>query len=296
MDVVNFDALKAQGKIIKISDVNPDEDYFIIGHYDPRRREFKATDYPIYAIKARDVLNSSNAFNNPFDFYLDGNAPAGGDGSASNPFNLFSQAVAYINTLPSATYTLYVLPYSYTESSPVINLPNNSALNIIGVVANSCSFNFNVQFTAIPASSYAVWYENIAFSNFELDLSLASFASISFTGSKVDLIRTDSNPSTIVTLQGAMFASTLSGRVLWLNGVMFGDINVQTNGELFCNTVLQLQGQFKLTGSAKLKTLSMPNPTPNGVDGIPVGLNIPVWRTDAASDETFTGTLTKIIY
>lgn len=56
MDVVNFDALKAQGRIIKRSDVNPDEDYFILGHYDPRRREFKATDYPIYAIKAGDVL------------------------------------------------------------------------------------------------------------------------------------------------------------------------------------------------------------------------------------------------
>ena len=56
MDVVNFDALKAQDRIINISDIDPEEDYFVLGHYDPRRREFKSTDYPIYAVKAGDVL------------------------------------------------------------------------------------------------------------------------------------------------------------------------------------------------------------------------------------------------
>jgi len=58
MDVVNFDALKAQGRIINKSDVNPDEDYFILGHYDNRRKDFKATDYPVFAIKAGDVLGN----------------------------------------------------------------------------------------------------------------------------------------------------------------------------------------------------------------------------------------------
>ena len=57
MDVVNFDALVAQERIILASQVDLDEDYFILGHYDPRRREFKATDYPIYAIRARDILS-----------------------------------------------------------------------------------------------------------------------------------------------------------------------------------------------------------------------------------------------
>jgi hypothetical protein len=56
MDVVNFDALIAQERKILASQVDLDEDYFILGHYDPRRRDFKATDYPIYAIKARDIL------------------------------------------------------------------------------------------------------------------------------------------------------------------------------------------------------------------------------------------------
>lgn len=59
MDVVNFDSLKARGKIIKKEDVNLQEDYFILGHYDPRRKEFKATDYPIYAIKAGDILGTT---------------------------------------------------------------------------------------------------------------------------------------------------------------------------------------------------------------------------------------------
>ena len=58
MDVVNFDALVAQGKILLASQVNPDEDYFIIGKHDNTytTRSFKATDYPIWAIKAKDVV------------------------------------------------------------------------------------------------------------------------------------------------------------------------------------------------------------------------------------------------
>jgi len=296
MDIVNFDGLITNGRIINPSDINSDEDYFILGHFDNRRKEFKATDYPIFAIKASDVLNPT-PFNNPFDFYLDGNAPAGGDGSVARPFNLFSVAVAHINTLPQAQYTLKVMPYSYTEVAPVIDLPNVSSLNIIGLVANSCGFNFNVRFIASLSNTAPVaLYDNIAFNGFELDLSVVNFASITFTASKVDLVRVDANPNTIVTLFGAMFTSTISGRVLWSGGVMFGDINVEPNGELFCDGVLQIGGQFKLRGTAQLKTLSMINPQPNGVDGVQIGLDIPIWRTDAASDETFTGTVNKIIY
>ena len=56
MDVVNFDALIAQERKILASQVDLDRDYFILGHFDNRRRDFKATDYPIYAISARDLL------------------------------------------------------------------------------------------------------------------------------------------------------------------------------------------------------------------------------------------------
>lgn len=58
MDVVNFDGLKAQDKIIDPADVDPNEDYFLIGKYTNhyRTNSMKATNYPIYAIKAGDVM------------------------------------------------------------------------------------------------------------------------------------------------------------------------------------------------------------------------------------------------
>ena len=61
MDVVNFDGLKAQGKIINPADVDPNEDYFLIGKYTNhyRTNSMKATKYPIYAIKAGDVMGGS---------------------------------------------------------------------------------------------------------------------------------------------------------------------------------------------------------------------------------------------
>ena len=58
MDIVNFDALKAQDRIIDPSQVDPDEDYFILGkytnHYTTNSQKY--TKYPVYAIKAGDVM------------------------------------------------------------------------------------------------------------------------------------------------------------------------------------------------------------------------------------------------
>lgn len=64
MDVVNFDGLKAQGKIIDPADVDPNEDYFLIGKYTNhyRTNSMKATKYPIYAIKAGDVMGTLPAY------------------------------------------------------------------------------------------------------------------------------------------------------------------------------------------------------------------------------------------
>jgi hypothetical protein len=58
MDVVNFDALKAQGRILDLSNVDPEEDYLIIGKYTNKYTtdNFKYTKYPIYAIKAKDLI------------------------------------------------------------------------------------------------------------------------------------------------------------------------------------------------------------------------------------------------
>ena len=64
MDIVNFDALKAQDRIIDPSQVDPEEDYFIIGkytnHYTTNSQKY--TKYPVYAIKAGDVMGTLPAY------------------------------------------------------------------------------------------------------------------------------------------------------------------------------------------------------------------------------------------
>jgi hypothetical protein len=64
MDIVNFDALKAQGKVLPANDVDLTEDYFLIGkrnvHYNTN--SFKATEYPIFAIKAGDVIGANTKY------------------------------------------------------------------------------------------------------------------------------------------------------------------------------------------------------------------------------------------
>ena len=61
MDIVNFDALKAQDRIIDPSQVDPEEDYFILGKYTNHytTNSMKYTKYPVYAIKAGDVMGGS---------------------------------------------------------------------------------------------------------------------------------------------------------------------------------------------------------------------------------------------
>lgn len=56
MDIVNFDYLVNADRILLYKDVNLQEDYIILGKHDPRRREFKATDYPLWAIPASEVF------------------------------------------------------------------------------------------------------------------------------------------------------------------------------------------------------------------------------------------------
>lgn len=60
MDPISWDALKARGQVINLADINRDKDYFVLGHYDNRRREYQWTDYPIYLVKAADILGQIN--------------------------------------------------------------------------------------------------------------------------------------------------------------------------------------------------------------------------------------------
>lgn len=58
MDIANFDALKAQGRILDLADVDPEEDYLLIGKYTNKYTtdSFKYTKYPVWAIRAKDLI------------------------------------------------------------------------------------------------------------------------------------------------------------------------------------------------------------------------------------------------
>lgn len=60
MDPISWDALKHREQIIKLTDINRDKDYFVLGHFDNRRKEYQWTDYPLYLVKAADVLGQIN--------------------------------------------------------------------------------------------------------------------------------------------------------------------------------------------------------------------------------------------
>jgi hypothetical protein len=60
MDPISWDALKAREQIIKLIDINRDKDYFVLGHFDNRRSSYQWTDYPLYLVKAGDVLGQQN--------------------------------------------------------------------------------------------------------------------------------------------------------------------------------------------------------------------------------------------
>jgi len=60
MDPISWDALKHREQIIKLIDINRDKDYFVLGHFDNRRKEYQWTDYPLYLVKASDVLGQIN--------------------------------------------------------------------------------------------------------------------------------------------------------------------------------------------------------------------------------------------
>jgi hypothetical protein len=296
MDVVNFDALKAQDRIIKKSDVNLNEDYFILGHYDPRRREFKATDYPIYLIKAADVLNGNSLYNNPLDYYLDISAPAGGNGSLERPFNDFSTAISSIPN-DGQSYVLYTAPGQYNEPGP-INMPNLSSITIIGSEPSNTAFNFTINYNFSSSVTPTFQLKGIVVQEINLNLGLVSFASVVFDNFSTQLLtRLDNNPTAVVQFRGGLFNSTIRGNFLITTCPIFGTVRIKPGSTVYAIGVFTLGGAlFELEGDATLKTLSFVNPLPDMVNGTIVMGNTPTWLTDAASDTTFTGSVNKTIY
>lgn len=300
MDPISWDGLKARDQIIKLLDINKDKDYFVLGHYDNRRGSYQTTDYPLYLVKAGDVLGTSPLYDNPFDFYVDAAAPAGGDGSFDRPFTTLTELNnAVLLEDPTKAYVGILAPHEPGYGGEVVGSLNIAPnLSLVGITPQNTGIGCNINFVATANPNGTVnQYRNVAFNGvFTMNLTLATFASISFQNGAVNLNRVDNNPNGFVSLMGGIGASTVSGTVIFYGGVMFGNISVSPGSTCYVSSLLNIGGQFLLTGNCTLKTLSMLNPVNGYVNGTPDFSGTPIWLTDAASDATYTGTLTKTVY
>lgn len=244
-------------------------------------------------------IGGSSIPNNPFDFYLDASAPVGGDGSIERPFKTITElnnaVIALAN--PTQGYVGNIAPSNTGYGGEVVGTldiaPN---LSLVGVTPQNTDIGCNIKLTA-TATGIVNQYRNVAFNGiFTIDLTLATFAALTFQNGAFNINRIDTNTSGFVSLSGGLAATTIGGTVIINSGIMFADINVSPGATLYCNNVFNLGGIFKLTGNCTLKTLGALNPSNGYVDGTVDGSGTPTWLTDRASDATFTGTVNKTVY
>lgn len=150
MEPISWDALKARGQIIKLEDINPDKDYFVLGHNDNRRSSYQWTDYPLYLVKAGDLISPQEdvAFYEHdlttggvitvttkkgvielknFDIYTV--TPSLGNPATininntnmdySNPDKVYMQLTPYYRRLGDDTFIPYLLPTGYVGGSDI---------------------------------------------------------------------------------------------------------------------------------------------------------------------------------
>lgn len=238
-------------------------------------------------------------FNNPFDFYLDASAPNGGDGSVEAPFNtitdLNNAVIALSN--PTQGYIGNIAPSDTGYGSEVVgSLPIAPNLSLVGQTPQNTGISCNINYIGLALGSI-VQFRNLAFNGvFTIDLSLCSFASISFQNGVVNINRTDSNPSAFVTLSGGIGGGTISGIVLIQNGILLNNLTINDGANVYAVNTFLLGSNFLLNGNCTLKTLNTLNPTSDYVNGVVDILGTPTWITDSASDATFTGTVNKTIF
>jgi hypothetical protein len=131
MDIANFDALKAQGRILDAANVDPEQDYFLLGKYTNKYTtdNFKYTKYPVWAIKAGDVmgvqsvtgLNTDNTdpFNPIVKISVDG-VTIIGEGTPASPLAVQTK------------YKVYTALLTQTgTNAPVATVLENTIGNII---------------------------------------------------------------------------------------------------------------------------------------------------------------------
>lgn len=240
--------------------------------------------------------------NNPYDFYLDGNVAIGGDGSAEHPFKTLTELNNAVLALPvnANSYTAIVLPYPTGYGNEVVGILNIAEnLSLVGINAPNTTINCPIALTStgLGTGSNVITYRNIAFNNiFTLDLALSTFAFVSFVDGQFNLQRIDNNVNAAVAIQGGVLTSYILGGVVTMrNCLIFSDVNVGPGSTLFAVNTQLYGGAFKLVGNSTLKTLSTINPTAGYVDGTVDGSGTPTWYTDESSDESYTGTLNKIV-
>jgi hypothetical protein len=174
MDPISWDQLKAEGRIINIADINRTNDYFVLGHYDNRRREYQWTDYPVFLVKASDVLgqinfvdkqkaNSSTTFQTLLSTYID--VPfmtlttqelGGPTPGASGNYQIHFSASYQLSDLGSSAE--FILNINGVDILPteVIESPNNTGIYRTSIIWQVDSLPANqiikVKFKITPAT------------------------------------------------------------------------------------------------------------------------------------------------
>lgn len=166
MDPISWDGLKARDQIIKLLDINPDKDYFVLGHFDNRRSAYQTTDYPLYLVKAGDVLGTTPLYDNPFDFYVDAAAPPGGDGTFERPFTTLTELNnAVLLEDPTKAYTGIFAPHDPGYGGEVVGTLNIAPnLSLVGWTPQNTAITCNISLTATANPNGIVnQYRNVSF-------------------------------------------------------------------------------------------------------------------------------------
>ena len=151
MEPISWDALKARGQVISLADINLDLDYFVLGHHDTRRSSYQWTDYPLYLVKAGDLIgnpdqtafyehdlasagsvinvNTKKGVIELKNFNIYSVLPALGNAAVininnttmdySNPDKVYLQLTPYYRRTGDDTFIPYLLPSGYVGGSDI---------------------------------------------------------------------------------------------------------------------------------------------------------------------------------
>ena len=147
MDIVNFDALTANNRIIDPSQVDPEEDYFILGkytnHYTTNSQKY--TKYPVYAIKAGDVMGTQPTYkvysalvsqsgslptSAPTAIILENTLGVIPTWGRTNVGDYFVQAIGKF-TLDKTTISIGIPNYSVFISAPALPIVDQDTLRLV---------------------------------------------------------------------------------------------------------------------------------------------------------------------